>query len=87
MAKGYRSRSRILLDLLMALETPCNISTLLRVGNVSHPRLKEYLGELQRSGWAAESKAASWAITDKGRAVRRELERVAGEMADFGLAL
>ncbi len=86
MAKGYRSRSRITLDLLLALEAPCNVSTLLRVANVSHPRLKEYLAELGRNGWAAEQ-PTGWQATAKGRMVRAELARVASEMADVGLEL
>ena len=85
-AKGYRSRTRITLDLMGCLREPCNVAGLLRGANLSHPRLKEYLADLQRQGWA-EPCVGGWRLTQKGHAMRAELERVARQMADYGLPL
>ncbi len=86
MAKEYRSRSRILLDILHALEQPHGVGQILQKANLSHPRLKEHLQDLIGRGWAQEG-ADGWTLTQEGRAMRAELQRVADEMADFGLNL
>lgn len=94
MAKPYRSRTRVLLDLLRAVqaEEPAQVTRLLFVANLSHPRLKEYLDELEDKGWIAETGAGAegrkaWTMTSAGHGVLAEMRRVEAVMEDYGLWL
>jgi predicted transcriptional regulator len=90
MAKEYRSRSRILLDVLRGVrdEGEAGVTRLLLLANLSHPRLTEYLKELEDKGWVVrveEGKRSLWKVTDEGVRVIGELSRVERMMQDFGL--
>lgn len=92
MAKEYRSRSRILLDLLRGVrdEERAGVTRLLLLANLSHPRLMEYLKELEQKAWVQrveEGGRNHWVVTDEGKRVIGELSRVERLMQDFGLEL
>lgn len=92
MAKEYRSRNRILLDLLRAIKNEPSIGTtrLLFLANLSHERLQEYLGELKQRGWIAEepqSDRRGYRLTEVGQRSLGELDRIDRLMADFGMNL
>lgn len=80
------------MDILKSVkdEGDATITRLLFLANLSHPRLKEYLDELQRKGWIAQGEndgKAVWRITGEGQKVLGELDRIERSMADFGLDL
>jgi predicted transcriptional regulator len=92
MPKEYRSRTRILLDILRAVrdEKVAAVTRLLFLANLSHDRLTGYLKELQEKGWVREDSNENrrvFELTEEGRAVLLEIERVARFMDDFGLGL
>ncbi|MGB0651568.1 MAG: winged helix-turn-helix domain-containing protein [Thermoplasmatota archaeon] len=96
MPKPYRSRSRIVLDILRAVrdEGDAQVTRLLLLSNLSHPRLKEHLDELTGKGWLAEADDAegtdgrrSWRLTEEGRRMLAELDRIDQAMQDLGLGL
>ncbi len=92
MAKEYRSRNRILLDLLRAVKTEPGIGTtrLLFLANLSHERLQEYLGDCLKRQWVAESvesERRTYRITEAGQKFLGELDRIERFMQDFGMAL
>ena len=89
--KGYRSRSRILLDLLRSLarQPGLGVSAMLSAANLSTDRLQGYLDEMQSAGLlrVEEGPRRSYHLTDKGLRLKQELERLERFMADFGMAL
>ncbi len=90
--KPYRSHTRLMRDLLGALEAEADIpvTRLLFVANMSHVRLMDYLAEARGRGWIEERGDGSrrtWRATDDGRRVLRELRRMEEALLDFGLAL
>lgn len=90
--KEYRSKSRILLDLLRGIrdEGRAGVTRLLLLANLSHPRLVAYLEELESKGWVESTEEGGrtlWQITSRGREVLAELARVEKVMQDFGLGL
>ena len=92
MAREYRSRNRILLDILRAVKAEPNIGTtrLLFLSNLSHERFQEHVGEAVTRGLVAElvnSERRTYALTEKGQRVLAELDRVERFMADFGMNL
>lgn len=92
MAKEYRSRTKILVDLLTAVrdEEHAGVTRLLFLANLSHDRLKEYLDELDQRGWVSrevDGNRTLWQLTEQGRATLIELRKVQRLMADFGLGL
>lgn len=92
MAKEYRSRTRILFDILAAVrgEKQAAVTRLLFLANLSHDRLTAYLKELVDRGWLLEQEAnnrRSWSLTEEGRRVLIELDRIHRFMDDFGLEL
>lgn len=92
MGKEYRSKSRILLDLLRGVrdEGEAGVTRLLLLANLSHPRLVGYLEELESKGWVEplqEGGRTLWRITTQGQQVLAELARVEKMMQDFGLEL
>lgn len=92
MAKEYRSRNRILLDLLRAVKNEPGIGTtrLLFLANLSHERLQEYLGDALKRGWVAETLDAdrrTYGLTGEGQKFLGELDRIDRFMQDFGMGL
>jgi len=92
MAKEYRSRNRILLDLLRAIKGEPGIGTtrLLFLANLSHERLHEYLEEVVGRAWVtegAEGDRRVYSITGEGQRVLGELDRIDRFMQDFGMGL
>ncbi|MHB8633378.1 MAG: winged helix-turn-helix domain-containing protein [Thermoplasmatota archaeon] len=93
MTKPYRSRSRLVLDIMRALrESPggTQVTRLLAAANLTHPRLLEHLRELTAKGWieeAGQEGRRAWRLTATGQGVAAELERMEVAMADFGLRL
>lgn len=92
MAKPYRSRSRLVLDVLRAVraEEPAPVTRLLMVANLTHPRLLEQLQPLVAKGWLTESEVEgrrAWALTPAGHAAIAQLQRTEEALLDLGLAL
>jgi predicted transcriptional regulator len=92
MAKPYRSRSRLVLDVLRAVrgEGKAQVTRLLMVANLTHPRLMEHLEPLVAKGWLAESSEdgrKSWSLTPAGQAALRQLESMEEALMDLGLAM
>lgn len=92
MAKPYRSRSRLVLDLLRAIrdEGEAYTTRLLLIANLTHARLQTHVAELQARGWiepAAAEDRKGWKLTSEGRRVLAGLEKVEATMQDFGLKL
>lgn len=92
MPKPYRSRSRLVLDILHAIgdEGEVGVTRLLLLANLSHPRLQEHLEEMEGKGWIEPRPDANrtlWSLRPEGHEVLRELRRVDEAMKDFGLGL
>jgi predicted transcriptional regulator len=92
MPKEYRSRNRILLDLLRAAkqEPGIGVTRLLFLANLSHDRLQEYLQEAMRRGWvseALEDERKIYTLTGEGHRFLGELDRIDRFMQDFGMSL
>ncbi len=92
MVKPYRSKSRLVLDVLRAVkdEGTAQTTRLLLLANLSHPRLQEHLKDLVGKGWIVEVDSEgrkAWQVTEEGQRVIRELQRIEDAMQDFGLAL
>lgn len=92
MTGAYRSRSRLVMDLLAAIadEGPVGVTRLLLVANLTHGRLQELLASFERDGWVVADRArerSRWTITGKGERVLAELRRVDAVMQDHGLGL
>lgn len=92
MAKEYRTRNRILLDLLKAVKDhpPGTVTLLLHATNLSTDRLLGYLDELvERNLLAAGQDPArrTYTLTEGGQTFLTELDRVDRFMANFGMRL
>ena len=92
MAKEYRSRNRILLDLLRAVKSEPGIGTtrLLFFANLSHERLQEYLADALAKGWVLERPTGdrrTYELTPDGQRFLGELDRIDRFMQDFGMGL
>lgn len=90
--KGYRSRSRLVLDLLAAIhaEGPVGVTRLLQVANLTHTKLQEMLYSFEERGWVAavrESERVQWRLSENGAVVLAELRRIDAVMQDHGLGL
>ncbi|MFA5944315.1 MAG: winged helix-turn-helix domain-containing protein [Candidatus Thermoplasmatota archaeon] len=92
MAKEYRTRTRLLFDVLRTIEAEGEAHTnrILLIANLSYARLQGLLDELQAKAWiepvpGADRKA--WMLTNEGRTVRQSLASVSDLMDDFGLRL
>lgn len=92
MPREYRTRSRIIMDILCAVRDEPDIGNtrLLLMANLSNDRLKEYLGELTEKAWVVGVDAdgrMTYRITNDGRAVLADLQKVQRLMEDYGLGL
>lgn len=81
-----------MLDLLRALRDQPGLGTtrLLYAANLSHERLQEYLGDLKTKGLVVEtapSERKTYQLSEPGRKLLIELERIRSFMNDFGLGL
>ena len=90
--KAYRSKSRLVLDLLGAIERegPVGVTRLLVVANLTHARLHELLTSFEAKTWVAskrEEDRVLWTLTEAGRLVLADLRRIDSTMQDFGLGL
>ena len=92
MKKAYRSRSRLVLDLLAAIkdEGPVGVTRLLLVANITHAKLQELLTSFEENRWVLagrEGERVQWTITETGDRVLTDLRRVDAVMQDYGLGL
>jgi predicted transcriptional regulator len=88
----YRSRSRLVMDLLSAIkkEGRVGVTRLLVVANLTHGKLQELLASFEENGWALadqEGEKLQWRLTEKGIRVLADLRRVDAVMQDHGLGL
>lgn len=86
----YRSRSRVVLDLLRSIEkeAPIAITRLITVANMTHGRVQEQLGVFEENGLVANAGTAErplWSLTEKGQRALKELRRIDDAMRDFGI--
>lgn len=92
MAREYRSRNRIVLDLLRAMEQdgPVGPTRLLAASNLSTDRLQTYLADVVERGWTRtipDGDRTLYSLTDEGEKMLAELSRIDRFMADFGMSL
>lgn len=90
--KAYRSRSRLVLDLLAAIkaEGPVGVTRLLTVANLTHGKLQELLSAFEQDGWIHFERSQDrpqWTLSEKGERVLGDLRRVDAVMQDHGLGL
>lgn len=88
----YRSRSRLVMDLLAALKDqgPAPVTRLLVAANLTHGKLQELLVSFEQNGWVLverEGERIQWTITETGERVLADLRRVDAVMQDYGLGL
>lgn len=88
----YRTRSRLVMDLLGAIrdEGPVGVTRLLAVANLTHGKLQELLASFERNGWVSiggDGERSQWTLTEKGDRVLADLHRVDAVMRDYGLGL
>ena len=88
----YRSRSRLVMDLLAAIEAegPVGVTRLLVVANLTHAKLQELLSSFEGQGWIRGSRdgdRTQWRLAEKGGRVLADLRRVDAVMQDHGLGL
>lgn len=92
MAKEYRSRPRITLEILRAVkaEPGVGMTRLLLIANMSTERLQSYLADMATRGLVTEAledgRRRYWITTD-GQRVLTELEKIDRFMANFGMGL
>lgn len=91
MPREYRSRTRIVLDVLRAVrdEGEQGVTRVVYRANLSHERLGDYLTEVKDKGWVEEREEDRrvLVLTDEGHKVVGELARVVRFLEDFGLDL
>lgn len=92
MKGAYRSRSRLVMDLLAALqaEGPVGVTRLLLAANLTHGKLQEMLASFEENGWVRaerDGERSQWSITETGSRVLADLRRVDAVMQDHGLGL
>lgn len=91
MPKPYRSKGRVVTDILAAIqrEGPVGVTRLLTVANLTHGRVLEHLGSLEANGLVVNSSGerSGWTITEKGNQALQELLRIDRAMRDFGIDL
>ena len=88
----YRSRSRLVLDLLAAISAdgPVGVTRLLLTANLTHGKLQELLTAFEEKGWVTAERdgdRVQWRVTELGGRVLADLRRVDSVMQDHGLGL
>lgn len=91
MAKAYRSRGRVVQELLACIQRdgPVGITRLTSAVNLTHGRIQEHLSAFEQNG-LVETQAGgdrAWTITPRGSHALEELRRIDRAMQDFGLNL
>lgn len=89
---AYRTRSRLVMDLLGVIERegPVGITRLLLAANLTHAKIQELLASFEERGWVSVERGpdrAQWRLTPKGSHVLADLRRVDAIMQDHGLGL
>jgi len=85
--KHYRSRLKIILDILEAIhEQGGKVSAILTYANLSYDRLMKYLEELRERGLVVRS-TDGYELTDLGYKFLEELERAQKLAEAFGFEL
>jgi predicted transcriptional regulator len=92
MAKAYRSRGRVVMEILATLqrEGPVGVTRLTSVANLTHGRVQEHLAEFEGHGLVAsqsDGDRSAWVLTPRGALALEELRRVDRAMQDFGIHL
>ncbi len=89
MVRGYRSRVRILYDILKQVDILENIDGVARPtkimykANLSYERLKTYIDELERRGLISRE-GEGYRLTENGARFLIELERIINMLRAFG---
>ena len=92
MTKPYRSKTRLILDVLRAVrdEGEAQTNRVLLRANLSYQRLQGQIADLEAKGWIerlAQGDRKAWRLTTEGTRVLASLESVEDLMSDFGLPL
>ncbi|HUR64594.1 MAG: hypothetical protein QOG31_480 [Thermoplasmata archaeon] len=92
MAKAYRSRGRVVMEILATLqrEGPVGVTRLTSVANLTHGRVQEHLAEFEANGLVqgtSDGDRSAWTLTQRGALALEELRRVDRAMQDFGIHL
>lgn len=92
MPKEYRTRARVLQEILAALQSAgsagVGITRLTAGVNLTHQRIQEHLSGFESNGLVERDGASSaWRITPKGSLALEELRRIDRAMKDFGIGL
>lgn len=91
MAKSYRSRGRVVLEILdtIAREGPVGVTRLTTVVNLTHARVQEHLAAFAGHGLVQppDYSRPGWSLTGRGHQALAELRRIDGAMQDFGIDL
>jgi len=93
--KAYRSKMRILADMMRAIqsegENGAGPTRILYGANLSHDRLTQYLDELVNKELVVESQdsedSRTYVLTEKGREFLREFVRVEHFSEAFGIEI
>lgn len=85
----YRSRSRMVYDLLRCIqdEQPVSITRLITAANTTHARIQTQLGHFLEHQLAIQAADGTWTLAKKGAEALAELRRIENAMQDFGLNL
>lgn len=89
---AYRSRSRLVMDVLAVIsnEQPVGVTRLLQAANMTHGKLLELLESFEKRAWVSSIRASErtmWSLTELGQSVLKDLHRVDAVMQDHGLGL
>lgn len=92
MTKAYRSRGRVVHELLRTIqqEGPVGVTRLTSVVNLTHTRIQEHLATFKANGLVEEKEAgerSTWTLTQRGQEALVELQRIERAMQDFGINL
>lgn len=92
MPKEYRSRLRILHDILQTIQREPRLGTtrLLFLSNLSHDRLTDYVAELKKRHWVVETEKTgkrTYELSPDGHKFLAELRKIHAFVADFGLEI
>ena len=83
--KPYRSRLRIIMDILEAIcEEDGKVTRIMLYANISHDRLMKYLQELSEKGLVEESEEGRYKLTMKGFRFLEELRKAERLARAFG---
>lgn len=92
MTKPYRSRGRVVMEILATIQTegPVGVTRLTTVVNLTHGRIQEHLAEFEGNGLIqsiVDGERITWTTTTRGNQALEELRRIDRAMQDFGINL